>query len=86
MLSSQARDSDNLAHSFPQRFRLFLCGRVANRATALAPHQRGAHFSGASMNKDDDIEWRVSDAPVPYEEALALHGGARRRDSRGHGG
>jgi lipoyl(octanoyl) transferase len=43
---------------------------VANRATALAPHQRGAHFSGASMNKDDDIEWRVSDAPVAYEEAL----------------
>ena len=23
-----------------------------------------------------DIEWRVSDAPVPYEEALALHGGS----------
>src|ERR1700757_1389738 len=22
------------------------------------------------MNKDDDIEWRVSDAPVAYEEAL----------------
>ncbi|HEX3424392.1 MAG TPA: lipoyl(octanoyl) transferase LipB [Sphingomicrobium sp.] len=24
------------------------------------------------MNKDDDIEWRVSDAPVVYEEALRL--------------
>ena len=24
------------------------------------------------MNKDDDIEWRVSDAPVAYEEALKL--------------
>lgn len=24
------------------------------------------------MNKDDDIEWRVSDAPVAYEEALGF--------------
>lgn len=26
----------------------------------------------ASMNKDDDIEWRVSDRPVAYEEALGF--------------
>src|SRR5215213_2514902 len=38
---------------------------AACRATSPAPFRD-------SMHPPDDIEWRVSDAPVPYAEALAF--------------
>lgn len=51
-----------------------LCGRVDDRATALAPDWSWAHFSRVSMIEHEDIEWRVSDGPVAYEEALRFMG------------
>ena len=36
---------------------------------ASAPHER--HFD-QQMETIDGIQWRVSEAPVPYEEALAF--------------
>src|SRR5689334_10997974 len=37
----------------------------------LAAGARQSHF-GASVEIIDDIEWRVSEGEVPYEEALAF--------------
>ena len=44
---------------------------MAEHATALALPPDAAHVP-AGMDVIDGIEWRVSDAPVPYEEALSF--------------
>ena len=41
------------------------------RTTTLAGTLRGRQF-GCGMDEVGDVEWRVSEAPVPYEEALAF--------------
>jgi len=43
--------------------------RAASR-NALAPTPRADHL--AAVDIPPDIEWRVSEAPVPYEEALVV--------------
>jgi lipoyl(octanoyl) transferase len=47
-----------------------LCGAAANRATLALP-RRGDHLSRVD-EVPADIEWRTSDAPVPYDEALSF--------------
>ena len=47
-----------------------LCGACPPHAIALAC--AAARAASAAMDDVDDIEWRVSEAPVPYEEALAF--------------
>jgi lipoyl(octanoyl) transferase len=49
-----------------------LCEAGACGATALATIAGRGHFDERMMDRIDDIEWRVSDVPVPYEEALAF--------------
>ena len=53
--------------SFPLLRRL--CGAAAKRAT-LALASRARHFRFIVDEVPSDIEWRVSDAPVAYDEAL----------------
>ena len=48
-----------------------LCGASGRGATALAERPAGDHFRGG-MDGLDDIEWRVSESPVAYGEALAF--------------
>ena len=55
--------------NFPRWTGRALCGAVGDRATALAAFDLVAHVTGR-MDSIDRIEWRVSEAPVPYEEAL----------------
>ena len=69
-LSSHACEIDNFAMHVPLSMFAALMRSDAERATALAAPSRESHVAGVSS--PDEIEWRVSDAPVPYEEALAF--------------
>src|SRR5437868_13214696 len=66
---SHATEIDRLLmfESFPLLRRL--CGAAAKRAT-LALASRARHFRFIVDEVPSDIEWRVSDAPVAYDEAL----------------
>src|SRR5215213_5295803 len=48
-----------------------LCGGAPRFAMELAQAPEDSH-SGAQVTDDSDIEWRVSETPVPYADALAF--------------
>ena len=46
-----------------------LCGRIGPGATPLAAVAQSRHLK-LPMVWTDEIEWRASEVPVPYDEAL----------------
>src|SRR5689334_12532168 len=63
--------STGYSFSNPPRCAARLCGAAAHRAT-LALTRIARHLDIVVDEVPPEIEWRVSEAPVPYEEALAF--------------
>ena len=70
-VSSHACESESLAMNPPLLPCAALCGPGGSAQSHLRPAPATRHVA-RRMELIGDIEWRVSDAPVPYEEALAF--------------